>query len=141
MNAYGAAFARQDADAAAALFTDDAIYEWGPFGDLLRGPDEIRAKWIEAADASTATFDYELIAVTDEVGVARWVATHTYPDKLLRYDGIFAVKLDDSRWAASFASGGTSRRRGCRGPARAGPLRRFSSGRASCPVDRPPNQR
>jgi hypothetical protein len=60
---------------------------------LLRGPDEIRAKWIAAADAATATFDYEVIAVTDEVGVARWLATHTYPDKVLRYDGIFTVTL------------------------------------------------
>ena len=64
MDAYGVAFARQDADAAAALFTDDATYEWGPFGELLRGPDEIRARWTEAADASAATFDYEVIAVT-----------------------------------------------------------------------------
>jgi len=95
MDAYGAAFAEQDADAAAALFTEGGTYEWGPFGDLLRGPDEIRAKWIEAADASTATFDYEVLAVTEEVGIARWLATHAYPDKLLRYDGIFAVKLDD----------------------------------------------
>ena len=95
MDAYRVAFARQDADAAAALFTDDATYEWGPFGELLRGPDEIRARWTEAADASAASFDYEVIAVTEEVGVARWLATHTYPDKLMRYDGIFAVKLDD----------------------------------------------
>ena len=27
--------------------------------------------------------------------VARWLATHVYPGKLFRYDGIFAVKLDD----------------------------------------------
>jgi len=93
MDAYGEAFARQDADAAAALFTPDGTYEWGPFGELLRGHDEIRAKWIEAADASTATFDYEVIAVTEEVGVTRWLATHTYPDKLLRFDGIFVVRL------------------------------------------------
>ena len=79
----------------ATLFTDDATYEWGPFGELLRGPDEIRARWTEAADASAASFEYEVIAVTEEVGVARWLATHTYPDKLMRYDGIFAVKLDD----------------------------------------------
>ena len=95
MDAYGVAFARQDADAAAALFTDDATYEWGPFGELLRGPDEIRARWTEAADASAASFNYEVIAVTEDVGVARWLATHTYPDKLMGYDGIFAVKLDD----------------------------------------------
>jgi len=95
MDAYGEAFARQDADAAAALFTPDGTYEWGPFGELLRGRDEIRAKWIEAADASTATFDYEVIAVTEDVGIARWLATHTYPDRLMRYDGIFVVRLSD----------------------------------------------
>ncbi len=36
MDAYGVAFVRQDADAAAGLFTNDGTYEWGPFGELLR---------------------------------------------------------------------------------------------------------
>ena len=93
MDAYGEAFRRQDADAAAALFTPDGTYEWGPFGEILRGPDEIRSKWIEAADASDATFDYEVIALDGDGGVARWMATHAYPDKLLRYDGVFVLKL------------------------------------------------
>jgi len=50
LEAYGEAFERQDPDAGAALFTPDATYQWGPFGELLRGPDEIRAKWADAID-------------------------------------------------------------------------------------------
>jgi ketosteroid isomerase-like protein len=101
MDAYGVAFEEQDAGAAAVLFTPDATYQWGPFGELLRGPDEIRAKWEEASDppASPVTFDYEVIAVTDSVGVARWLATHSYSvdGKRFRYDGIFEVALNDGR--------------------------------------------
>ena len=38
MDSYGVAFSSQDADAAAALFTKDATYEWGPFGELPSKP-------------------------------------------------------------------------------------------------------
>ena len=106
MDAYGAAFEKQNADAAAALFNPDATYQWGPFGETLVGPDEIRAKWEQVSDppASPVTFDYEVIAVTDAVGVARWLATHSYPQegKRFRYDGIFEVALGGDGLCTSF---------------------------------------
>jgi ketosteroid isomerase-like protein len=106
MDAYAAAFEAQDGAAAAALFTREGTYQWGPFGELLRGHDEIRAKWEEASDppATPITFDYEVIAVTDRVGVARWLATHSYPEdgRRLRYDGIFEVVLDGDGLCTSF---------------------------------------
>jgi hypothetical protein len=68
-----------------------------PSGDLLHGPEEIRAKWAEAIDPREANvqFDYELLAVTDTIGIARWMASYTYrrERKIVRYDGIFAVSL------------------------------------------------
>ena len=97
LDAYADAFERQDPVAAAALFTPDARYQWGPFGDLLHGPEEIRAKWAEAIDPHEANvqFDHEVLAVTDAIGIARWIASYTYPRerKIVRYDGIFAVSL------------------------------------------------
>jgi len=106
MDAYGVAFEQQDAEAAAALFTPEATYQWGPFGETLRGPGEIRAKWEEASDppATPVPFDYEVIAVTETIGVARWLATHSYPSdgKRFRYDGIFEVALDGDGLCTSF---------------------------------------
>ena len=98
LDAYGEAFERQDPDAAAGLFTPNATYQWGPFGELLRGPQEIRdkwAKWAEASDsqATRLRFEYEVIAVTDEVGIARWIASCSGFDTVTRYEGIFEVKL------------------------------------------------
>src|SRR5262249_9067310 len=40
-------------------------------------------------------FDYEVLAVTDEIGVARWIASADMPSdgKRLLFDGVFAVVL------------------------------------------------
>ena len=48
--AYGAAWESHDGAAAAALFTADGVYCWGPFEAPLIGGDAIRARW----DAVTA---------------------------------------------------------------------------------------
>jgi hypothetical protein len=97
LDAYADAFERQDPAAATALFTPDASYQWGPFGDLLHGPEEIGAKWAAAIDPpeTEVQFGYEVLAVTEAIGIARWMASHTYPRerKIVRYDGIFAVSL------------------------------------------------
>jgi len=82
MDAYGRAYEERDPDAAARLFTDDATYQWGPFGDLLRGPAAIRERWASAVGDERETawrFEYEVLAVTDEVGVARWIASNDVP--------------------------------------------------------------
>jgi len=102
MEAYGRAYEARDPDAAAALFSDDATYQWGPFGELLRGPDEIRAKWASAVGDERETvfrFDYEVLAVSEELGIARWLSSVDVPGegRRLLYDGVFAVALRDGR--------------------------------------------
>ena len=106
LEAYERAFERQDPDAAASLFTHDATYQWGPFGELLRGPDEIRAKWTASAEPedSNVRCDLEILLVTPGLGVARWIASHERRDegKIIRYDGIFLVSLTDEGLCDSF---------------------------------------
>jgi hypothetical protein len=63
---------------------------------LLRGPDEIRARWASAVLDERETqyrFEYEVLAVTNEVGIARWRASADLPaeSRRLLYDGVFAV--------------------------------------------------
>jgi hypothetical protein len=99
LDAYGRGVHDQDPEAAASLFTENARYQWGPFGELLRGPTEIHRRWAEWANPSEQDlrFDYEILVVTDEIGIARWMASSRFPsdERLVRYDGIFAVRLDD----------------------------------------------
>jgi hypothetical protein len=98
MDAYKRVYEGRDPDGAAGLFADDSTYRWGPFGELLHGPGEIRDKWAKAVLDETETdyrFDYEVLAVTDEGGICRWIASADVPadGKRLLYDGVFAVVL------------------------------------------------
>ena len=92
-------FRRRGADGAARLFAGDATYQWGPFGDLLRGPDEIRAKWAAVGDEGEIDFRfrYEVLAVTADLGIARWIASADVPreGRRLHFDGVFALTLRD----------------------------------------------
>ena len=103
---YERAFEEQDAAAAAKLFAADATYQWGPFGELLRGPEEIRAKWAASVDPGDMNVhcDLEILLVTPALGVARWIASHERHDegKVLRYDGVFLVSLTDESLCDSF---------------------------------------
>ena len=50
LEAYGKAWRTHDADAAAALFTEDSIYRSHPFRDPHRGQDGVRAYWVKATE-------------------------------------------------------------------------------------------
>ena len=105
LDLYAEAFEAEDADAAAHLFTPDATYQWGPFGALLRGPEEIRARWAAALDRTGhATCDFEILAVTEQLSIARWLASYTYPaeQRRVRYDGVFAVHLTPAGLCSDF---------------------------------------
>jgi len=105
MDAYTVAFNAQDSESAAQLFTEDGTYQWGPFGKTLVGRDEIRDEWDAHSDPDeVAEMRYEVIAVTPEVGVARWLASHTVPRerRVHRMDGVFVVTLTDDGLCDSF---------------------------------------
>jgi ketosteroid isomerase-like protein len=107
MDAYSRAYEERDPDAAARLFTDDATYQWGPFGDLLRGPEAIRERWATAVGDDRETdfrFAYEVLAVTDELGIARWMASASVSSEQRRllYEGIFAVALGEDDLCREF---------------------------------------
>ncbi|HET9250846.1 MAG TPA: nuclear transport factor 2 family protein [Candidatus Eisenbacteria bacterium] len=48
LDAYGTAWRSRDAEAAAALFTEDSIYRSHPFRTPHRGQDGVRAYWTQA---------------------------------------------------------------------------------------------
>ncbi len=105
MDAYTVAFDAQDSEAASKLFTEDGTYQWGPFGEQLVGREAIRRAWDEHQDAEeVAEMTYEVIAVTAEVGVARWIASHTNERERRRHrmDGVFVVTLTEDGLCDSF---------------------------------------
>lgn len=56
LEAYGRAWEEHDGDAAAELFSEDAVYAWGPWEEL-RGRDAIRWRWRETtAEAGPVQF-------------------------------------------------------------------------------------
>ena len=108
MSAYGEAYAARDPAAGAALFAPEATYQWGPFGPLLRGPEAIREEWsrgVERIGPGEVTFRHEIVACTEDVGVARWLAS--LPG--LEIDGIFAVRLGDDGLCREFREWWNSR--------------------------------
>ena len=105
MDAYTVAFNTQDSADAAKLFTEDGSYQWGPFGDTLVGPDAIRRAWDEhQSPDEVAEMTYEVLAVAPDVGVARWIASHTNEreGRRFRYDGVFVITLTEGGLCDSF---------------------------------------
>jgi hypothetical protein len=99
LDAYGRAYTTQDPEAAASLFTETRRISGAPSVSCSAAPTEIHRRWAEWANPSEQDlpFEYEILVVTDEVGIARWMASSRLPsdERLVRYDGIFAVRLDD----------------------------------------------
>ena len=97
LDKYAAAWEGQNPGAAAALFTADGTYAWGPFNEPIQGPDAIKAAWEYATKGQQEEikFGYEVLAVTEERGIARWWASMKVKStgKQVRMEGIFLVTL------------------------------------------------
>jgi ketosteroid isomerase-like protein len=99
LDAYGKAWEGRDAEAAAELFTEDAVYQWGPFGRKLRGRVMIREAWAEAVeDQEHIEFGYEVLTATARGGIARWWVAADIPSRKMRgrNEGIFRLAFDES---------------------------------------------
>jgi ketosteroid isomerase-like protein len=92
--AYGAAWEAHDGAAAAALFTEDATYEWGPFDEPLVGRDAIRERWQAATeDQGTVRFGAQQIGRDGQRAFVRWQVSMHAPDSAspVELDGIFVL--------------------------------------------------
>ena len=97
LNEYGRAWVARDAEAAAALYTEDGTYQVTPFVEPLQGRAAILQYWTNVAQTEEdIRFGYEILAVTPEHGIARWWASFVrVPQKLdTKLDGIFVITLD-----------------------------------------------
>ncbi len=103
LEAYKTAWEDRDPAAAASLFTDDAVYAWGPFEDPMRGREAIRARWAEVTAAqSDVQFGYEPLGVLEAGGVSRWWCSFNVDTLRIELNGIFLVVLSPDGLCSDF---------------------------------------
>jgi hypothetical protein len=104
LDAYGKAWEKRDPEAASHLFTEDAVYQWGPFGRRLRGRVMIREAWAEAVeDQANVEFGYEVLTATARGGIARWWCAADIGERKVRGrdEGIFRLAFDETGLCSS----------------------------------------
>lgn len=89
------AFQRRDADAMAACYADDVVFDDPVFGEL-RG-DEARDMWRMLCErAQGFSLSYEIVGANDTQGHARWVASYQFSqtgrDVVNRIDARFGFR-------------------------------------------------
>lgn len=102
---YGRAWEKGDPEAAAALFTDDALYFWTPFQQPKRGRQEIAAAWRRATSTQAdIRFTAEVWAVIGNRGVARWRTSfrRRATGHQVELDGILSAEMDATGRCAVF---------------------------------------
>ena len=95
--AYGRAWQERNPQAAAELYAENATYQLTPFAEPMRGRAAILEYWSNVARTQeNVQFESEILAVTAELGIARWWASFVIvPQRLhTRLDGIFFICLD-----------------------------------------------
>jgi len=98
LRGYQKAWQERDATAAAQLFSDDAEYYWTPLDPPQRGPAGVAAAWEGAVSQQRdIRFSYQVLAVTDSTGIARWRADFTrLPDGAqVRIEGVLTAEFAD----------------------------------------------
>jgi ketosteroid isomerase-like protein len=94
----GRAWEAGDADAAAALFSEDVSYQEDPFAAPMRGREAVRAYWAEVPlTQRDIRFGFETLAVTEDGGVFHWWASFTRipTGAAVKLDGAQIVRFDD----------------------------------------------
>jgi len=97
LDAYGRAWVSRDPQAAAQLFADDGSYQVTPFVAPLCGCQAIFGYWAEVTQTEeNIRFDFEILAVTPDFGIARWWASFVRipPGLKTQLDGVFLISLD-----------------------------------------------
>lgn len=98
LDLYGQASRDRDPQAAAELFSPDAQYFETPFDEPMIGRDAIYQYWSGAAQSlRDVQFSYQILAVKQNLGLARWQANFV-PASLgarIALDGVLLAEFDD----------------------------------------------
>jgi nuclear transport factor 2 (NTF2) superfamily protein len=97
--AYGQAWKARDADAAAALFTENATYQENAFEEPFDGRTGIHDYWSRVtADQRDVSFASNVITTFDGSAIAHWSARFTSASSgaTINLDGVFLLEFDES---------------------------------------------
>lgn len=95
---YFGAWLTNDESEVAALFAEEAVYEYGPFREPARGRGEIVRNW--AADPEgqrEVRLSHEVLAVEGRTGVAHWRASYAARaggSGRVEMDGVLVIEFD-----------------------------------------------
>jgi uncharacterized protein (TIGR02246 family) len=98
VDAYKRAWISNDADDIAAIFTDDAVYEFRPNDpEPWRGRDEIVQGWVGEPDApDTWTLETQILGVlADDTAIVQ--AAVEYLDDRPVYDDLWLIELENGK--------------------------------------------
>ena len=102
---YGKASQENDAKASAELFAPNARYYETPFDSPLVGREAIYRYWHDAAHKlKDKTSTYEILALKDRLGIARWQSQFASIQSGSRFalDCVFLVEFDESGLCSLF---------------------------------------
>lgn len=97
--AYGKAWETRDADAAAALFTENATYQENPHEEPFNGRTGIHNYWSRVtADQRDVSFTSNVITTFGRSAVAHWSARFASVSSgaTINLDGVFLLEFDES---------------------------------------------
>lgn len=96
---YFLAWQSNDADDVRRLFSEDAVYYYGPFREPAVGRETIVANWVaDPQGQQDVQFEYEPLAINNDIGIAHWqvsFATHSAPGRRTEVDGILVLRFNE----------------------------------------------
>lgn len=92
---YFTAWKTNDRTLVESLFSEDAVYYYGPFRPPAEGRDEIVRRWIENGAQSNVTSAHEVIAAHGDTAVVHWTVSFDTDAGTTTMDGVLIVKFDD----------------------------------------------
>lgn len=101
----GKAWREKNPTAAMNLCAENVIYYEEPFKEPFHGKQEVYDIWEEVPNfQKDIEFDYEILAVTEAIGVAKWHATFTRLPSMEKaeLEGIYSVKLNEDSLCTEF---------------------------------------
>jgi hypothetical protein len=91
---YFAAWASNDEAEVTALFSEDAVYSYGPFSEQAHGRDEIVRRWVQGGVQPGLRTAFEPLAVAGERGIAQFAVSFDEGHGRVEMDGILACDFD-----------------------------------------------
>ena len=96
LDGYFGAWRSNDPAEVEALFTEDAVYSYGPFKERATGRDQVVRIWVEGGVQPGLETWFEVLAVEGERGVANWRVSFDTDagDSRVTLDGILVCDFD-----------------------------------------------